>query len=430
MNLKRARQSIKNGKLPIHDYFEACQDTNSDGDIEQLISLNPKGVTETDDLRKLPVYYAIRNCATIEEIVVLLGVTSDSIKGKDSEGFNLPHLALMSGLKLPIWSFLLYSYPELVVERLYGKTSTLASAVKLHAPSDILKLLLRIYPNACSSGDMHGNLPIHDCCRFRNGVVECSLLLEVYAEGARACSSTGKIALHFAAESTCNPAIIDLLLSNFAEGPTTKDSLGKLPIYYCFQDPPTVSELKRWTLWGNHPEMQLTSSSTVLRFSSVDGVRSNSSTALIPIVDGNFSICLRVEGCEPYSIESLGLCAGQWRNRAGCVVRAGKGAGAESLYCGRYLNTRRVPGFKERCGPSDGVQCPDCWGLTVSNPPPSPPSNTEENSLPSLDSTVIFGATYESWGLKNHFPEDPCCPPSFYSGGKALNMAPRKLQVQ
>jgi hypothetical protein len=360
MDRKRARQRLKNGKLPIHDYFANSLGVKSLGDIEQLISLNPKGVTEKDDLRKLPVYYAIRNCATIEEIMVLLGTPSNSINRQDSEGFNPLHLVFMSGLKLPVWSTLLYNYPELVVEKLFDKTSTLANAIKLHASPDVLNLLLRIYPNACSIGDMLGNLPIHDCCRFKNGVAESALLLEAYAEGARARSSERGVALHLAAKSTCNPAIIDLLLSNFAEGASTKDSLGKLPIHYCFEDPSIVSELKRWTMWGSHPEVQLASSSTVLCFSSVDSSRSNSLTAYIPLTDPNFSICFRIESCEPQSIESLGLCAGQWRNRAGCVVRPGKGAGAESLYCGRYLNTKeakRVPGFKERCDSSHSVQC-------------------------------------------------------------------------
>jgi ankyrin repeat protein len=430
MDIRKARKKIRDGKLPVHIYFEGCQNDESVETLERLISLNPKGITEKDDFGNFPVYYAIRNCVSASNLIVLLGAASDVLCEQGSDGFNALQWALMSGMPPSALRILLNNRPELIVEGIFAKNSALASATKFHATNDVLKVLLSAYPNACSSADGDGNLPVHIGCKHRIGLAECLLLLQAYAQGATARTSAGKTALHLAVEFTCNPEVIDLLLENNAEGSAAKDSSGKLPIHCCFGSPSAISELRRWAKFTGPPGAQLTSSgSDVLGFSSAEDTATCLLTAYVPITEPSFSICFRVDSCEPLSIQSLGICAGQWRNSVGCVVRGGTDASCAHLfYCGRRMGTDIIPGSDGRCGPSSGPQCPDCRGLTTSNPPFSPPSNVEEDPSASGSPSVLFGATRDSWGLVNNLSQSQSGA-FFYSGRKVLNNVPRKLQV-
>ena len=56
------------------------------------------------------------------------------------------------------------------------------------------------------------------------------------------------------------------------------------------------------------------------------------------------------------------------RNIAGFEMRPGTGAGANTLYCGRKLGTREIPGSDGRCGPNNGPQCDACMIVAPKQP--------------------------------------------------------------
>jgi len=51
------------------------------------------------------------------------------------------------------------------------------------------------------------------------------------------------------------------------------------------------------------------------------------------------------------------------RNKAGVVVRLGKGGCANIYYCGRRFGIGQIQGSDGYCGPNNGPQCPDCKGM-------------------------------------------------------------------
>jgi hypothetical protein len=51
-------------------------------------------------------------------------------------------------------------------------------------------------------------------------------------------------------------------------------------------------------------------------------------------------------------------------NGDGFPMRLGTGPGASTLYCGRGLGSKAVPGSGSKCGPDSGPQCPSCKACT------------------------------------------------------------------
>ena len=58
---------------------------------------------------------------------------------------------------------------------------------------------------------------------------------------------------------------------------------------------------------------------------------------------------------------------GRLRNRLNRAIKLG--SDGNKYYCGRRQGTDLIPQSDGRCGPTNGPQCPDCKGLSVSKPP-------------------------------------------------------------
>lgn len=93
--------------------------------------------------------------------------------------------------------------------------------------------LLREKPEAASSVDLHGNLPVHLALQTRQPSEVSNLLLQAYAEGAKVRDRFGSLPLHLALSggSSSSPVVAQLV-QIYPEGAGIRDDAsGMLPIH-------------------------------------------------------------------------------------------------------------------------------------------------------------------------------------------------------
>jgi hypothetical protein len=91
----------------------------------------------------------------------------------------------------------------------------------------------------------------------------------------------------------------------------------------------------------------------------------------------------------------------QMKNRAGVVIRLGTlsddGVNVR-YYCGRSLGVSVIPDSDGTCGPSDGPQCPDCYGITKDYPNTALQRGCSYGCSTSHGSSDICLLCHRTWG--------------------------------
>jgi ankyrin repeat protein len=101
----------------------------------------------------------------------------------------------------------------------------------MNADVNMIRSLVKAYPDQVSMKSKDGNLPIHLAARYNVSVEVIKLLLSAYPEGILIKGEFGYLPIHIAARHNARAEVIKLLLSAYPEGISVKDWYGYLPIH-------------------------------------------------------------------------------------------------------------------------------------------------------------------------------------------------------
>lgn len=261
----------------------------------------PNAIQVTADYQRLPLHAACIHGANLDTIKYLVEQYPASVDTKDNQGHVPIHHAIMNQADGKVQKYLLQCIHKdqvdchvtillLCLEHKSSKSvvksllhinrdvfltiqdeegTLLHKALLLGANRDIIKLLLKTYPDLVSTADAEGWLPLHSSVGSNHNqastdVVQC--LLQAYPEALTKTTNLGRsplllalrydapfetieilcndetaqlpdrdahYPLHFACRAQSRVRVICLLLKTFPQATKMEDLRGMLPIHFC-----------------------------------------------------------------------------------------------------------------------------------------------------------------------------------------------------
>lgn len=115
------------------------------------------------------------------------------------------------------------------------KNTPLHCLVCKHPPTDLVKRLLQLAPDAVKVQNKVGQTPLHAACYFKASPAITKVLFEAYPEAALVKDNNGSLPLHFACDTTTGISTLeslDLLLSAYPKCVNAKDNDEATPSDY------------------------------------------------------------------------------------------------------------------------------------------------------------------------------------------------------
>lgn len=167
--------------------------------VDNVVRLDPKALTTPDRDGAVALMYAAAWNADTALMERLYTMNPNACSATDAYGFYPLHFACYVGT-LPAVQFLLQKYPK--AARLKNRAGTLpllASCVNSRRGGvDMARSLLDVYPQAISTSDDEGNLPLHMAAQ--HGSIELiKYLHSLHPIAASAPNTEGLLPMHFAA---------------------------------------------------------------------------------------------------------------------------------------------------------------------------------------------------------------------------------------
>ncbi|EKX30841.1 hypothetical protein GUITHDRAFT_122948, partial [Guillardia theta CCMP2712] len=175
-----ARRMLVGEQLPLHVVVEFHGGTRGEEIISHVLKANWEAAGHKDALGRLPLHLLCRSQSpSVSSLRLLLRANQEGVREEDEDGMNpLHHLMLCSGDQ-QCAQVLLEAYPEAARVRATGELHR--GALPLHLLcryhgdcSDTVILLLRSFPDACSSPclSISGFLPVHILSQFQGDARE------------------------------------------------------------------------------------------------------------------------------------------------------------------------------------------------------------------------------------------------------------------
>jgi len=119
------------------------------------------------------------------------------------------------------------------------KLLPLHQACESKAPSEVVKALIKAYPDGVSMKDSGGDLPLHLACREKASKAVVFALLKADPHAAKVEDDEGRLPLHLACRRGAGAEIIDNLIIAYHGAAQSPDSYSLLPLHWaCAQNAP------------------------------------------------------------------------------------------------------------------------------------------------------------------------------------------------
>jgi ankyrin repeat protein len=215
----------KKSLLPLHLACRYYAGSNKFQLLVFLIRSYPLAVRAiTSDTKELPLHLCCRNYfCTISEILMLVESYPNACRVRNSMQELPLHIAIQR------------RYMQRV-EKLSSQRNKKTSSFS-RPPSDvgleIIKYLMRMYPQSLSACNGAGELPLHIAVRAHQPVAIVQFVLDAFSSATDYVDDAGRTPLHLAVSRT-HPSMetIQLLLKEDAAATIVKDSKGKIPLDY------------------------------------------------------------------------------------------------------------------------------------------------------------------------------------------------------
>lgn len=243
---KGIRTLDRGGMTPLH---VACANCASMENIHLLIDAFPEAMQLPDGNGKLPLHAACSNPRVDVELLELLTTAyPDSLKSFDKMGSLPLHIAIQRKCPTDVVLFLIDKAEGAARTREAGsKMYPLHMACRSGADKVLLEKLIEIYPEAIDAVDSKGNTFFHLACMCRTMTVEFveDLLDKCSYATITKTNEEESLPLHIACQHRLEYDVIRVLIDHYREGLLAKDKRGNTPLHKAFQ---TTTELKTLVL--------------------------------------------------------------------------------------------------------------------------------------------------------------------------------------
>lgn len=250
-------------RLPLH---AACIHGASLDTVQYLVEQYPASVNMSDNQGNCPIHHAIRNQADSKvQKYLLQSINKDQVDLLA----KILLLCLEHKSSKSVIKALLHINRDVSIAIQDEEGSLLHKALLLGANRDMIKLLLKIYPDLVSTADAEGWLPLHASVGSNHNQASTEVvqtLLQAYPEALTKTTNLGRsplllalrydapfetiellcndetaqlpdrdahYPLHFACRAQSRVRVICLLLKTFPEATKMEDLRGMLPIHFC-----------------------------------------------------------------------------------------------------------------------------------------------------------------------------------------------------
>mmetsp|Transcript_29711 Transcript_29711/g.39528 ORF Transcript_29711/g.39528 Transcript_29711/m.39528 type:complete len:401 (+) Transcript_29711:110-1312(+) len=141
------------------------------------------------------------------------------------------HMVIMLGASTDVVELLLNIYPISIAATDCNGNTPLHTACEFQASLEVTSLLLEKFPGAAMEKDFQNNTPLNIACRYRPTLEMISLLINVCPDAIREKSEDGLTPLHSACSYQASFEVVSLLLQSWPAGVKEKDNIGMTPLH-------------------------------------------------------------------------------------------------------------------------------------------------------------------------------------------------------
>lgn len=193
-----------------------------------------------DPLGNLPIHLALRNGCTHEFLLILLTAFPESAWTKDASG-NLPIHLSCSHHAGRLW----ISISELTITLVDAYANGLREfdangslpiqlAVRSRGPDELVRYLLKLFPESGFIMDRLGNTLVHLAIQFDASIDLLNALLADNPDAVTVRNKMGMLPLHKACQVNSSLEVFQILLRHFPGAATHQDARGNLPLHLMF----------------------------------------------------------------------------------------------------------------------------------------------------------------------------------------------------
>ena len=209
--------------------------TNSVRLLEDFLRMNRKVAGVKDGTGKYPIHYAAMYAQTSEllySIIEAVGKPTLELMSRcaDDEG-NLPLHSAMSGVcSVSVLKEILFAYPDAV--RVPNKEGKLPLHIGSSGVSvEKMAAVFSAFPNAISTADRNGWLPITHAAFACKSVEVVEFLHDAYPEAMHRPHQSGRLPLHYAAVTCYSSKVMKAILDAYPDGASCFDVNRRLPLH-------------------------------------------------------------------------------------------------------------------------------------------------------------------------------------------------------
>lgn len=247
--VKHVSNQLLINSINARKWTEACRTAYNDDAYVRI----------KDPAGNLPLHLAVKLGCTQELLILLLTAYPESAGIRDPNG-NLPlHLAVQHH-KGRLWinisemaTTLLDAYPQGIREFDQNKSLCIQLAIRHRGPDDLVRFLLKNFPESSCIRDKYGNTLLHMAIQFECSFEVARELMTLHPEASAVANKIGHLPLHKAAQFNSPMDILELVYSSFPGAAAVADSRGNIPMhimFLCCGGRPTEERL-RLMLGGN-----------------------------------------------------------------------------------------------------------------------------------------------------------------------------------